>query len=220
MIIKPILPIWLMAIISLVLIVITIWNKNIKDIIKKKDNEIRTDRQKKIMKDYIINILIKSIIAILLFVINLRIMLPNGEQKISSTDLDILFVIDTSVSMRALDYDGTKERFEGVINDCIYMVEQLQGNKFSIISFGDTAKKLIPFTKDVDMTIAELKAVNIENDVYANGTSLNIVKTMLRDTLKNEYEKNDKEAKIILFFISDGEITVDRRCTFYIFRFK
>ena len=42
-------------------------------------------------------------------------MIPNGESIALNSDLNVLFVIDKSISMRALDYDGNKERFEGVI---------------------------------------------------------------------------------------------------------
>ncbi len=204
MIINPIIPIWLMSIICIVSIIIIIYNKQIKDIIS---NNTRTTRQKKMLKIYIINLCIKICIIILLFIINLRFMLPNGENMELNSDLNVLFVIDTSVSMRALDYNGNKERFEGVVNDCCYIIDKLANSKFSIITFGDTAQKLIPFTTDSDMVQAELKAINLENDFYAKGSSMNIANDILEKTLKEEKERQNGNSKFVVFFITDGEIT-------------
>ena len=124
-----------------------------------------------------------------------------------NSDLSVLFVIDTSISMRALDYNGNKERFEGVINDCCYIVDELSSCKFSIITFGDEARKVIPFTTDTDMVQAELKAINLEDDYYAKGSSMNLVKNTLEQTLKEEKQRQNGNSKFVIFFVSDGEIT-------------
>ena len=147
---NPIIPIWLMTIICTLLVILLIYDRQ-KKIKRLKENS----NKKSNIKKYNINTIIELVIISLLFIINLRIMIPNGETKIIESNLDIMFVIDTSVSMRALDYDGEKERFEGVINDCCYIVDELSGSKFSIMTFGDTVQRLIPFTTDCDMVQAE-----------------------------------------------------------------
>ena len=186
MIINPIIPIWLMGIYCIIILILLLYKKSKKDI---KNN------------------LVKILIVILLFTINLRPMVPTGEVDALSYDMNVLFVIDKSVSMRALDYNGENERFEGVISDCCNIVNQLSGCKFSIITFGDDVKKEIPFTIDSDMVQAELKAINLENDTYAKGSSINSVNGMLEEMLKEQKEKDNKNT--VLFFVSDGEITID-----------
>lgn len=198
MIINPIIPIWLMTIICVILIILILYSKQVKN---------RNFKEKKLIKYYILNICTKISIVILLFIMNLRFMIPNGESTVINSDLNILFVVDKSVSMRALDYNGKNERFEAVINDCCYIVDELSSCKFSIITFGNTAQRLIPFTNDTDMVQAELKAISIENDFYAQGSSMNLVKDILEKTLKEEYQRKKEESKIIVFFITDGEIT-------------
>lgn len=207
MIINPIIPIWLMIIISIILILIIIYNKQLKSVIINKQNIEKTPKQEKMFKQHIAYSSIKIAIVILMFFINLRFMLPNGESIATNVDLNVLFVIDKSVSMRALDYDGNKERIEGVINDCCYIVDELNGCKFSIITFGDTAQRLIPFTTDSTMVQAELKAIVLEHDIYAKGSSMNIVNDILEKTLKNEAKRKEQTSKTVLFFITDGEIT-------------
>ena len=192
MMINPIIPIWLMTIICAILTSFIVVNKT-------------TNCSQNLSKYDKLNKVIKIAIIILLFVINLRFMLPNGEAMSVNSDVSIIFAIDTSVSMRALDYDGNKERFKGVIKDCCYMVEELAGCKFSILTFGDTAQKLIPFTIDGDMVQAELKAISLENDFYSKGSSMNLSKEILEKTLKKESQKGN--SKFVVFLITDGEIT-------------
>ena len=215
MIINPIIPIWLMSIICISVSILVIYNKQMKEIIsnRKKAKEDKQLKQKnsKIIKQYSINVAIKIAIIILLFIINLRFMIPNAENTAIRSELGILFVIDKSVSMKALDYNGNKERFEGVINDCCYIVDELSSCKFSIITFGNEAQKIIPFTHDTDMVQAELKAINLENDFYAKGSSMNIVKNTLEETLKKENERHNDNSKFVVFFITDGEITKEEK---------
>ena len=207
MIINPIIPIWLMSIICLTIIFLIIFDKPFKEKIKNKTNNEKTNRQKELIKKNIINSGIKISIVIVMFIINLRFMIPNGESTAVNLDLSVLFVIDTSVSMKALDYDGSKERIEGVIDDCCYIIDELSGSKFSIITFGDTAQKIIPFTTDSDMVQAEIKSIKLENDFYAKGTSLNIVNDIFEKTLEEEYIRQNETTKFVVFFITDGEIT-------------
>lgn len=205
MIINPIIPIWLMLIISVIAIIFIIYNSQIKEIVLNKLN--KPNKKKITNKTNIISATIKILIVVLLFVINLRFMVPNGEAMAMSSDLSILFVIDTSVSMRALDYEGNKERIQGVMNDCCYIVNELSSCRFSIITFGNEAKKIIPFTYDTDMVQAELQAIQTENDEYAAGSSMNVVKDMLDKTIKKEKESKNGIGEVIVFFVTDGEIT-------------
>lgn len=191
MIVNPIIPIWLMSIICITMFILIF---------------IKPFKGKKTNKYAIINLIIKTVSVILLFIINLRLMIPNGEITAIDADLKVLFVIDTTVSMRALDYNGEEERIKGVINDCCYIIDELAGCKFSIIKFGDEAKRLIPFTNDADMVQNEIKALTLENDLYANGSSLNLSKDILEEALEKELKK-DNDSNIIVFYISDGEIT-------------
>lgn len=207
MIINPIIPIWLMTIICIIAIVLIIYNVQIRNMIKNKLNNEITLRQKNLIKQHILNSSIKIAIVILIFIINLRFMVPNGETMAVNSDTNILFVVDTSISMKALDYNGNKERLEGVINDCCYIVDELSNCKFSIITFGDTAQRVIPFTTDTDMVQAELKAIRLEDDIYAKGSSMNLAKEILEKTLREEQKRQNGNSKFIVFFVTDGEIT-------------
>ena len=180
----PIIPIWIMTIISSLLIFIIIKNdkKNI----------------------------IEILIVILLFIINLRPMIKKENATIEENNLEVLFVIDNTISMNAEDYNGNNKRLDGVKKDCKEIIDTLTGAKYSIISFNNSAKVLMPFSKDATMATETIEIIEPIEELYARGSSLNTPLETIENTLKNSYEKS-KDIKRIVFFISDGEITDDSK---------
>ena len=175
----PIIPIWIMLIIciSLIIYIILFNKKNINQII----------------------------IIVLLFIINLRLMIPSNNSIILSNNLDVLFVIDNTISMNAEDYDGNKTRLSAVKKDCNYIIKKLNGARFSLITFNNKAKVVTPFTKDYNITTEAIDIITPIEELYAKGSSLNTPYDEIINSLKSS-EKNDNRIRI-LFFISDGEIT-------------
>lgn len=209
MIVNPIIPIWLMSIICIILIILSLYDKNVKEFILYIRKNERTDRQKKNINKFLINVCLKVLIIILLFIINLRFMIPNGKTTAITSNLNFLFVIDTSYSMRALDYNGEHERFSGVINDCMHIIDEFPNSKFSLITFDDNAKIIIPFTNDTDLIEAELNAITLENQDTAEGSTMNTPIPLIKKVLSNAKESKEDTEKYIIFFISDGEITIE-----------
>lgn len=183
MITNPIIPIWLMVIICIGLL-----------LLKRKGN---------------IPYIRQIIIVVLIFVINLRIMVPddNAKGKAQQVDANVVFVIDDTISMLARDYDGDTERLTAVKEDCSHIIDELYGAKFSIITYHNRANLLSPFTDDADYAKSVIKAISPLEEFYARGSSMNVCKEMLIDTLENASEK--KNGNVVVFFISDGEITND-----------
>lgn len=142
----------------------------------------------------------------LLFVINLRISIPSNDISSSSMKLDmsVLFVVDNTISMQAMDYNGKESRFSGVIEDTGYIIDTLYGADFSVISFDNTAKLLCPSTNDTEFAKNTITSISPMDKLYAKGSSMNVCKELLLDVLKR-LEKRDKP--VVVFFISDGEIT-------------
>lgn len=152
-------------------------------------------------------------IIILLFLINLRVMLPTTTSKELAYNLDVLFVIDNTISMNALDYNGTNTRLTGVKADCKYIIDQLNGARFSIITFHNTSKIVTPYTKDTNLTIEAIDIMMPIEELYAKGSSLNTPIDDILTSLQSSKQKNDRTR--IIFFISDGEITDDSTLASY-----
>lgn len=176
MILNPIIPIWLMGIICAILL-----------LLKRKG---------------IFNYIRQILMVVLLFVINLRIMVPNGDMPTVMADVDVLFVIDNTISMLAEDYGDGGRRLDAIKEDSNYIMEQLPGAAYSVVSFGNSVKTLIPYTIDTTNVQQAIASLNGQASLYATGTSLNEVMENMEDFLDR-----DSDNYQIVFFISDGEIT-------------
>lgn len=174
----PIIPIWIMLIICISLIIYII--------IKKRD-------------------LLQILIIILLFIINLRIMIPSNNSKTIKNNLDVLFVIDNTISMNALDYNGSNTRLSGVKEACNYIIDELNGSRFSVITFDNTSRIVTPYTYDANITREAISIMTPINELYAKGSSIDVSLDSIMYSLKNSKKKNDNNR--IIFFISDGENT-------------
>lgn len=178
MTINPIIPIWAMAIISLVLLFP--------------------------VRKGLFNYIRQVIIVLLIFAINLRPMVPNGESIEITKNYKVLFVVDNTISMFAEDYNGNETRKTGVDATVEHIITSLPGASFSAMKFDSEAKMLSPFSSDAGMTLQAIQVLNGQTKWYATGTTLNIVK----DPLKAVLMENTDDC-VIVFFISDGEITKD-----------
>lgn len=181
MIINPIIPIWLMSIICIAIILINIKSKNKFSILR------------------------QIIIAVLLFLINIRIMIPGGNASKISNNLDVLLVIDNTISMIAEDYNENTPRLTAVKEDCNYIIDKLTGAKFSVITFNNESQIKIPFTKDVNAVSNVIDTIQVIDTLYSKGSSLNIAFNDMKTSL--ELSTKNKDRKRVVFFISDGEIT-------------
>ncbi len=176
MIINPILPVWLMGILCVVFLCF-----------KRKG---------------VFNFIRQICIVILLFVINLRIMVGEAESQTVMASADILFVVDNTISMFAEDYDGNGRRMDAVREHCTYIMEQLPGAYYSVVSFENGASSLTPYTNDASMTRQTLQTLNGQGTLYAVGSSMNDALEALPELLDNGRDNYQ-----VVFFISDGEIT-------------
>lgn len=185
MIVNPIIPVWLMTVICVGMLLL----------------------KRKGLWPFIRQILI----VILLFIINLRIMIPGEMVNVQEQEMNVhvLFVVDDTISMLAQDYDGNRTRLEGVKEDCQYIIDELPGARFSVISFHNTANMISPFTNNAEYVKSAMESVYPLNDFYARGSSMNVAKELMLHTLKDIMEKRDTKAAV--FFLSDGEVTDDSK---------
>lgn len=182
MIINPIIPIWIMGIICILCIFL----------IKNKDKYVFIRR---------------CVIVLLLFVINLRIMIYSPNEQVFQNNLDVMFVIDNTISMLAEDYDGENTRLEGVKKDCSYIIDELAGARMSVITFHNDSQILMPYTKDTTSVLETINALKGMDELYARGSSLNTPMEDMKQLLESSEKKENRNR--IVFYISDGEITND-----------
>ncbi len=145
------------------------------------------------------------LILSLVFVINLRPMKKEYKAEVEMKNLDVLFVVDSTISMWAEDMNGNGKRMDSVAQDIRYIMTELEGSNFALIKFDNNSQILAPFTMDSRNVLDALETIKIPDRYYANGSSMNVPYDDMERLLNSSSEKKNRKA--ILFFISDGEIT-------------
>ena len=160
-------------------------------------------------KDSVLPKLLTIIRAVLIiglaFLINLRPAVKRYNAEIELKNIDVLFVVDTTISMWAEDYTGGKVRMDGVQSTCDYILQELAGSNFSLIRFDNRAQILAPFTQDGRSVSDAFTTIKQPDTYYAKGSSLNVPYEEMKEMLISSSKKEDR--KTVVFFISDGEIT-------------
>ncbi len=175
MILNPIIPLWLMGIICVVLL-----------FFKRKG---------------IFNYIRQIVIIALIFVINMRIMIMSGAGSNYTSNVDVLFVVDNTISMLAEDYNINDRRIDAVKSDCKYIMKELAGASFSVAVFDDDITKDMPYTTDTNMVAQAIEVLEGQSYYYAKGTSLNEIMSKIDTVLENK-----RDTYKVVFFISDGEV--------------
>ena len=163
-------------------------------------------RNKVNTKEKIFTLMRMTMIYLLAFTIGVRPVVVETKYEFATKNLDVLFVVDTTISMWAQDYMGSrKERMEGVIKDANYVMDELAGSNFGLVTFDDTAHVLSPFTQDMQYIRDLFDTFETPESYYANGSDLSIPYQDIEALLLSSSRKENR--KTIVFYISDGEIT-------------
>ncbi len=154
-----------------------------------------------------------SAIYVLTLIIGIRPVMVETKYEFATKNLDVLFVVDNTISMWALDYNGRKPRMEGVSNDLNYILSELAGSNFGLVTFDDTTHVLSPFTQDMQYIRDLLDTMESPDSYYARGSDPSIAYQDIEALLLSSAKKENR--KTIVFFFGDGEITGNRELRDY-----
>ena len=150
-------------------------------------------------RKHIIN---RFLIIILLVIISQRPMLKNQNEVTFNLNIDVLFVVDNTVSMNAVDANGT--RLNKVKGDCKRIVELLPGANYALITYSNLSLIKYPFTSDMATINSVIDQMKIVDPYYANGSTLDMPYDNMK-LLINSSSKKDKHQQIVIF-MGDGEL--------------
>ena len=148
-----------------------------------------------------------ALILILTFGILIRPMREVQDSSVETRNIDVLFVLDETISMWAEDYNGNRPRMDGVMEFCSGIMEDLAGANFGLIVFENRSRILAPFTQDAVTVSDAMKLITAPDKNYARGSSLNTPHEDMRRLLTSSASKEKRITAV--FFLSDGEITDD-----------
>ncbi len=165
------------------------------------------------LSEKIFTLLRLYVIYLLVFIISLRPVTIATDYEFTTKNLDVLFVVDTTISMWAGDYNGNQPRMDGVKEDVKYILSELSGSNFGLITFDDTSRVLSPFTQDSQYIADTVDLLSMPNVNYAKGSNLSVPYSDINALLESSSKKENR--KTIVFFISDGELTNQNEVSSY-----
>ncbi len=168
---------------------------------------IITLRQPKIYRN---KWLIRCAMVFILLVLCFRPSLAGGISEGGITNLDVTYLVDTTSSMAAEDFDGNKTRLSGVAKDIENITENLVGARFSLIYFTSKGYLALPYTTDTNAVDSQAKTLNQEITFYAKGSSIDAPIDLVKQQLI-EAEKNSPERSRTIIYFGDGEQTVNSK---------
>ena len=164
-----------------------------------------TVRKKQEVRKKIFGIIRITLILLLGFIVNLRPQTIHYNMEVEMKNIDVLFVVDSTMSMWGEDMTNNATRMSAVQKDCKYIIEELNGGNFGLVRFDNKSQILAPFTQDADTVNDALLTIKPPSRFYAKGTSLNAAYDAMEELLISSSKKEHRQT--IVFFISDGEIT-------------
>lgn len=132
---------------------------------------------------------------------------PGGTSSPGVANLDVIFAVDTTPSMAALDYHGTQQRLDGAKADILELVDKLQGAHIEIISFDSNANVILPFTNDLTALSAAVQGMIPEVSSYSQGSAIDQPKDLITRELKNSKTAYPQRKRLV-FYLGDGEQTM------------
>ena len=153
-----------------------------------------------------VTIIVSALLCLSVFPIAARPMIRNKDIQYARPNLDVLFVLDTTMSMWAEDYQNDS-RMSGAIETMEFIMEEMGGSSFALITFGDKSEVKMPITQDAQSIDDVIKALRKPSRWLAGGTSLNSPFENMEYMLSHMGKEEGHER--IVFILSDGEITVD-----------
>ncbi len=145
-------------------------------------------------------------IVLLVLVMALRPSVPGASRAQGNNLLDIYFVVDTTISIKAEDYNGTKQRIDGIRQDVKDIAAKLAGARFSLISFNNSTVVELPLTSDASALGAMVDTIQTVRTWSANGSSIDAPVDKTKSELERIRKDNPQRGRVV-FYMGDGEQT-------------
>jgi Ca-activated chloride channel family protein len=127
-----------------------------------------------------------------------------GRAAIKRSDANVLFVVDTTGSMAAQDYDGSEPRLVGVRHDVLALADEFPGAHFALVTWNSKTRVIVPWTTDRGALDSAVPLLRQEWTQYAQGTRLDEALPTMRRLLPRSGPGGGYD---LVFFLSDGEHT-------------
>lgn len=188
MILNPILPIYIIALLAIFIVALSVFC-----IIKKKYRSVATLR--------------RILVLVFLLITLLRPSLADGTVQQVSMDVTLFLIIDNSNSMYVEDVNGDT-RMSALKKDALKIIKSFPGAHYSILALDKATYTLLPTTTDLNAAIVGIDTLDATSSQDSSGSNLNDLIVFAQEGIK-QYNKKHPESQNIVVLMSDGETTTD-----------
>lgn len=187
---NPMLPVWLLAVIGLLLLAWVAYCL------------IRAQRRARMLW------LGRGVMVLALIGALLRPGIGAVATEVADESVDVLFVVDMSASAAAEDWNGDAPRYEGMQADIEALAAQHPGARYSLVSFGSTAVQRLPFTTDASALGHAVGSLQPEELLFASGSSIGAAAELVEDILDSAATEYPDRVRV-MYYLGDGEHTAE-----------
>ena len=190
MIIKPILPLYVLIPLAIFILVV-----GIICVIKKKYRNLASLR--------------RILLIVFLLLTLLRPSLIGGESEQASVNATLFFVIDNTNSMAVKDA-SKQTRLNALKADAEKIITTFPGAHYSVYVQDNVTYNLTPVTTDTNAVVSSIRSLRTKNTSHASPTDLNDL-LAYADAGISKYAKSHSDSRNIVIFMSDGENTKNEK---------
>ncbi len=193
MILQPIGPTWLISLLFLIICSLFGWL-------------IFNNRKN---KTFVLVWLRRLVLIMLIFVMAFRPSVPGQSRFTGNALLDIYFVVDNSVSMRAEDTKSGSPRLDLAKSDIRKIAESIPGARYSVIGFSNEATQELPLTNDSSALAVTADILKTTDRYDSSGSSIDTPLEYLMKELKRNSDNSPNRGRVLIY-MGDGEQTIDK----------
>ena len=152
--------------------------------------------------------ILRAIMFVLVGLILIRPLIPNGTSVKEMNNLTLFFAADATGSMAASGTrDGKLRRYEQVRADIENVAKKFPGSRYAMVVEDNSIYTALPVTTNLDSIAAAALNIHPKDKLSSSGTSLPDLINYAGEKIQ-AYKKRNPDAVVILFVMSDGEDTV------------
>jgi len=187
----PLVPFWLLALLSTLLVAFAVWR-------------LVASPAWRTRGAWAMRIVAVGLLAL----VAAQPIIPAEPAERASTEggLEVYIAVDTTSSMAAEDWANGAPRLDGVKADIQAIARGLEGASFSLVTFDGAVVQRVPLTTDATALVSAGDVLTQEVTAYSRGSSVGAPVEVLEEILGEAAAENPRQQRV-LFYLGDGEQT-------------
>ncbi len=143
---------------------------------------------------------------VLVLVMALRPAFGTTKVEAQVSDLDVVLLVDRTLSMAAEDYDGTKTRMTGVKADITRLTSTYAGARFAVMTFTHQAYLEVAFTTDTAAVQSFIDVIRPVEQYYGAGSRIDVAREAAIELVERAATQQPDRRRVVIY-LGDGEQT-------------